>query len=138
MGADNMERHWIGYTLDVGSPSTDDAIVAGAYAYLPRKFVVESAVLVNGATLAAGEADYVILQLKAGSTIVAEINTRAAHENGLVADVAKAMNVVTTADANVLAAGTTLTVVYDETDAGTNVALTSAKVIVHGWWKESA
>ncbi len=134
MGAQSQERNPICIPMVLGSPSADDAIIAGAYAYLHRKFVVTNAVLVNGAGVAASDSDYVILNVKNGSTIVAEIDTRAAHEGALTADVAAAMNI---SNATV-AAGSTLTVQYDETDSGTSVALTSAVVLVYGYWKESA
>jgi len=136
MGAQNQERHWDSMVLDLGSPDADDAIIAGAYAYLPRKFQIESVVLVNGATLAASDTNYAQVSLKNGSDVIAELDTRAAHENGLTADVAQEMNIDD--DYSEVDSGSTLTVAYDETDAGTNVALTSAKLIIHGWWKQSA
>jgi hypothetical protein len=136
MGAQNQERTPFCVSLQLGSPSADDAIIAGAYFYAHRKCVVTDVVIVNGATLAASDTNYTQVSLKNGSDVVAEIDTRAAHENGLVADVAKALNLVA-AKAEV-AAGSTLTVAYDETDAGTNVALTNAVLLLYGWWKESA
>lgn len=141
MSAQMNERNTFVFPIQVGSPSADDAIVAGAYFYAHRKAIITSAVLINGATLAAGDADYVKLNLKNLTVDIAEIDTRAAHENGLVADVGKAMNLVA-ADSITggvqVAAGSTLTVVYDETDSGTAVALTNAVIVIAGYWKESA
>jgi len=136
MGAHSLERNPIVIPLQLGSPSADDAIIAGAYAYFHRKFVVTNAVLVNGAAISASDTDYTIVNLKNGSNVVAEIDTREAHENGLTADVGKAMNVSSTY--STIAAGSTLTVQYDETDSGTSVALTNAVLLVFGYWKESA
>lgn len=111
--------------INLGSPSAD-ALLPGAYAYKSMKLV--SVALVNGATLAASNTDYLKLELKKGSTIVAELDTRAAHENGLTANVAKALNIVS--DEALLAALSSLTVNYDETDAATNVALTNAQLVL--------
>lgn len=115
------------YTLVVplGSPSADALLPA---TYVPRKSQLLGAWLVNGAALAASETDYCKVELKNGTTVVAEIDTRAAHENGLAQNVAKALNVVSGQE--VLASGATLTVLYDETDSGTSVALTNAVLVL--------
>jgi hypothetical protein len=141
MGAQKNENNPFVFPLQLGSPSADDAIIAGAYFYAHRKAIITGAVVVNGATLAASDTNYVKLALKNASVEVAEIDTRAAHEDGLVADVAKEMNLTDADDITEgveVAAGSTLTVAYDETDAGTNVALTSAVLIISGYWKETA
>ena len=136
MSAQNQERNPICIPIQLGSPDADDAIIAGAYAYMHRRFIVTKAVLVNGATLAASDTDYAQISVKNGANVVAELDTRAAHENGLVADTGKEMNVSDTY--NDVDEGSTLTVAYDETDAGTNVALTNAVILLFGWWKQSA
>jgi len=136
MGAQSPERNPICIPMILGSPSADDAIIAGAYAYFPRKFIVDKVVLVNGAGIAASDTDYVKLNLKNGSNIVAEIDTRAAHEGAVTADVGIELNVSSTY--KTIAASSTLTVQYDETDSGTSVALTSGVLLVFGYWKETA
>jgi hypothetical protein len=64
--------------------------------------------------------------------VVAELDSRAAHENALVVDVAKAMNISSTYEE--VAAGSTLTVNYQET--GT-VAMTNAMIQISGYWVET-
>lgn len=141
MSAQLNARNPFVFALHLGSPSADDAIISGAYFYAHRKCVITSAALVNGATVAASDTNYASISLKNVATVIAELDTRAAHENSLVADVAKAMNLVSansiTAGVEV-AAGSTLTVAYDETDSGTAIALTDACLVIAGYWQESA
>jgi len=122
--------------IPLGSPSADAATIAGAYFHALRKCKITKAALVNGATLAASDTDFTIVNLKNGTDIVAEIDTRAAHEDGLTEHVGKAMNIDSTK--NEVAAGSTLTVQYNETDSGTAVALTSAVLALQGYWIETA
>lgn len=93
--------------------------------YLPKKSKLVSAHLMNGALIAASDSNYCGVSLKKGSTVLAELDTRAAHENGLAANVAKALNVV---DAeSELDEGSSLTAEYTET--GT-IALTDAVLVI--------
>ena len=131
MGAMNPETLLWSMVLDLGSVAADDAIVAGAYAYFPRKAKLTNALIVDGAGIAASDSNHVQIDLLNGANQVAEIDTRAAHENGLTVDVAKAMNIV--AAAATIAAASTLTVKYEET--GT-VTMTSAKMLLFGYWLE--
>lgn len=133
MSAYNPEMSPIVINMSLGSPAADDAIVAGAYSYLHRKFIVDEVILVNAAVVAASDTNYVQLELLNGSDVVAELDTRAAHEGALAADVGKSLNV--SATLGILAAASTLTVKYEE--EGT-VQLTNAELIVIGHWKQSA
>lgn len=133
MSGQNPERNPVVINIPLGSPAADDAIVAGAYTYLHRKFIVDEVALVDGAGVAASDVNYVQVELKNGSDVIAEIDSRAAHEGALVADVASLLNVV--AALNAIAAGSTLTVNYQE--EGT-VQLTNAMLVVIGHWKETA
>lgn len=92
--------------------------------YFPKRSKILSAKILNGATIAASDTDFTDLRLKSGSTDVAELDTRAAHENGITANTAKAMNLV--AAQQIVEKDTVLTAVYNETDGGANVALTDA------------
>jgi hypothetical protein len=115
------------YCIDLGSPSADAVKMAGAMG--GKSWKVLSVSLVNNAAIAADNSNYVILELKKGSTIVAELDSRAAHENGLADETLEPLNLVT---AQVeMAAGSVLSVNYNETDAGTNVALTDAVLCIH-------
>jgi hypothetical protein len=118
--------------MQLGSPSADDSVVAGAYFYAHRKCIITSVVAIDGAGISADNSNYIQLELKNGSDVVAEMDSRAAHEGALVVDVAKAMNV--DADLAEVAAGSTLTVNYQET--GT-VAMTSAMLQISGYWVET-
>lgn len=112
--------------VPLGDLAADASVPA---CYVPFKAKVLSCALVNGAVLAASDTNYAQVSLKDSADLVlAEIDTRAAHENGLAAFVGKAMNVVEAAQ--ILEAGTSLKAVYDETDAGTNVALTDAVMVI--------
>jgi hypothetical protein len=117
--------------LPLGSLSADKTIPAGV---VPRGGKLISAHIQNGAAIAASDTNYAVIQVKDGSTVKCELDTRAAKENGLVQNVGKAMRVL---DED-LVSGSSLTVVYDETDAGTNVALTDAVLTLCYWQKESA
>ena len=108
--------------VDLGSLSADGVVKMGAI--VGKSAVVQSVQLWNGAAIAASDTNYVQLELKKGSTVVAELDSRAAHENGVAQDVLEALNVVSAA--KTIASGELITVNYNETDAGTNVALTAA------------
>ena len=118
MSAQQNQRQTQIVLIPLGS-LTADGEVPGCY--LPRKSKVVSAHLLNNAAIAASDSDFVQVSLKNGSTVIAEMDSRAAHENGIADKVAKALNVVE-ADSEV-AAGSSLKVDYQET--GT-VALTLA------------
>lgn len=106
--------------IPLGSPSADATVVVGSF---PKRTKIVSAKIMNGAAIAASDTNYAQVSLKVGSTVVAEIDTRAAHENGLADKVSKSVNI---SGDGTLASGSDVTVLYDETDAGSNVALTGA------------
>lgn len=115
----------------IGSPSTDNASMP--VAYFPKKFRVLSVALINGAAIAASDTDFVQISLEYGSAVViAELDSRAAHENGIAADVAEAMNIVEAQKD--IAAGTSVFLNYNETDSGTAVALTGAQLCITGFY----
>lgn len=124
MSALNKENLPLLLRIPLGSLSAD-ALLPGFV--LNKRYELKSAKIMNGAAIAASDTDYVIVELKKGSTVVAEIDTRAAHENGLAQNVSKALNIVSGQE--VLEAGD-YTVNYNETDAGTNVALTNALLML--------
>lgn len=108
--------------IDLGSIAADGTIPA---LYLPKKSKILGAWIIDQAGIAASDSNYVDLRLQNGSTVVAELDSRAAHENGLTALEAKAMNLVAAQAEQ--AAGSSLKVVYDET--GT-VQMTSAIMVL--------
>lgn len=124
--------------VSLGSLTADGVIHA---VQVPQKFVVTAFKVVNAANIAASNTDFALLQLKAGSTVLAQYDTRAAGQGALTANVAKS-GALTGAVATpgfslpavVVAKGTDLTVVYDETDSGTAIALTLGKAYIEGYW----
>jgi hypothetical protein len=114
--------------VHLGSPSADKSIPAFS---LAQRMVLSEILLVNGADVAASDTDYIKASLvryvdgSTGDVEVAELDTRAAHENGLTGLVGKAMNFTAEVDANILEEGDYY-FKYDETDTGTAVALTDA------------
>jgi hypothetical protein len=119
----NNENNPTLVAIHLGSLTTDGTLVPGVH--LPKKSKIKSVKLMNGANISASDSNYAQVALKNGSTVVAAIDTRAAHENGLTANVAKALNIVSGQETQ--AAASDLSVLYNET--GT-MALTDAKLIV--------
>ena len=80
--------------IAVGSPAADAKTLAG----LPSgsKMVIHSVHMINQATIAADDADFAQIALNKGAigseVEVAELDTRAAHEDGLVANIPELMN----------------------------------------------
>lgn len=107
--------------VPLGSPSADAVVLSGA---LYKQVVVDAVYLLNAASVSASDTDYLKLELKKGATVVAELDTRAAHENGLTLNTVEPLNIVSAQ--STIAAQAVLSVNYDETDTGTNVALTGA------------
>lgn len=120
--AKNNENNPQSVVVPLGSITADGSLPA---LYLPKKSKILSAHVIDTAGIAASDTDFVDIRLQNGSTVIAELDSRAAHENGLTALVAKALNVVE-AD-SVVAAGSSLKVVYNET--GT-VAMTTAVMVI--------
>lgn len=121
--------------IPVGAPSADATVLAGLSQ--GKKMVVISAHLINAAAIAASDTDFVQLSLMKGAigseTVVAEIDSRAAHENGIAQNIPELMNLVEAEKE--IDAGDLISIDYDETDAGTNVALTGAVVAVNYYVK---
>ncbi len=121
-------------TIAAGSLTTDGTVIPAFY--LPRKFVLLSAKLLNGANIAASDSNFCTLTLKVGTTAFASLDTRAANQGavtlnvGLAFAVAAAYDNGSHADEPVEAGNVTLT--YAET--GT-VALTNSVVQLYGYWK---
>lgn len=111
--------------VPLNSPSADAVVLAGVS---KKGFVVTGVSLLNAASIAASDTDYVKVEFKKGSTIVAELDSRAAHENGIAANTKEPLNLVS-AQVSV-AADAILSVNYDETDSGTAVALTGAVLCI--------
>jgi len=114
--------------VPLGSPSADDTILAGL---IGKQIQITGVSMLNEASIAASNTDFVQIELRKGATVVAELDSRAAHENGLAASTKEPLNLVS-AQATV-AADSVLSVVYNETDTGTVVALTGAVLCLDYW-----
>lgn len=129
MSASNENNNHI-LSVPLGSLAVDGRVFAGLNKL--KKIKILDVQIVNGATIAADDADFAQISLEkgpvAGTTVVAELDTRAAHENGLVANIPKALNLV--AAQTTIAKDLLLSVLYNETDTGTNVALTNAVLMI--------
>lgn len=121
--AKSNENSPLSVAIHLGSLTTDATLIPALY--LPKKSRLVSAHLMNGAVVAASDSAYVQVALKNGSTVLAELDSRAAHENALAANVAKALNMVAAEQDQ--AAGASLSVLYNETGS---VGLTDAKLIL--------
>lgn len=119
MSASNENNPHI-VVIDLASLTADTTVPA---MNLVKKSVIKSVKFMNGAGIAASDTDYALVNLKAGSTDVATLDTRAAGNGAVTANVAKAMTLVSGQETQ--AAGTDLKIVYDE--SGT-MALTNAKL----------
>lgn len=112
--------------IPLGSSTADAVTLAGVS---NKAITVKGVNLLNAAAIAASDTDYVKVELKKGSTIVAELDSRAAHENGIAQNAKEPLNLVSSSVSEV-AASSVLSVNYDETDSGTNVALTGAVLCI--------
>lgn len=96
--------------------------------YLPKKSKIVSVVVVDGTGIAASDTNYAQVALSRGSNVIAELDTRAAHEGALVANTPKAANIV--AAQQIVPKGSYLKATF--TKAGT-AAIGKGKVIVE-WY----
>lgn len=110
------------HCIPLGSSTADAVTLAGVS---NKAITVKGVNLLNAGSVAASDTDYLKIELKKGSTIVAELDSRAAHENGIAANTKEPLNLVSSSVSEV-AASSVLSVNYDETDSGTAVALTGA------------
>lgn len=121
MGAMNNENSPQSVIIPLGSPSADKTVPG---LQLLKKSKIVSVSLLNNANVAASDTDYFLLKLLKGSTLVAQLDTRAAGQGAVTALVSKALAIQSGQD--VQDALSDLKVTYDETDSGTAVALTDA------------
>ena len=112
----NNENVPVTIMVHLGSLSADKVAPA---IHLPKKSVITSVKLLNGAVMAASNDEYVQLSLKNGDTVVAEFDSRAAHEDGIAANTAEDFNLV--AAQLEVAAGTTLKLSHDENEGQSEI-----------------
>lgn len=97
--------------------------------YLPKKFVLLGAKILDKLGVAASETDYLVLTLKNGSTELAAIDT---SETAIAALAATDLEL--TSEAQELAAGSTISLSYAETVDMGDPLLTKAQVQLYGYW----
>ena len=110
----------------LGSMTTDATVVP--VMHMPKKSYIKSVKLLNGAGISADNSNYATLTLKKGSTTVATLDTRAANEGAVTANVAKAFSIVSGQETQDALSDLTLT--YNET--GT-MALTNAQLVIESY-----
>lgn len=112
--------------ISIGTQGTDNTQLG--VMHFPKKSIIKSIKLMDNLGVAASDSNYVEVSVKnqSGDAVIAELDSRAAHENGLAAKVAKALNLADSAGVEV-AAGTNLYFDYQET--GT-VTLTAAQLFI--------
>ena len=116
---------------NLGSAATDFVQLTGINP--TKRIEIISVHLINAGAIAASDTDFVQLSVEkgpiGGTTVVAELDSRAAHENGIADDTPEPLNLV--AAEVIVAKNLLISVNYNETDAGTNVALTNAMVVIN-------
>lgn len=100
--------------INVGTYSTAGSV---PLMVLPKKSRIKSIYLLDQAGIAADNTNYVTLQVKLGSTVIASLDTRAANQGAVTALVAKAFAIV--AGQEEQAAGSSLALLYAEGGSGT-------------------
>ncbi len=110
MSAQMNERQPVTVLVPLASITADASLPA---MYCPRKIKLVSVKLVDQAGITANASNYVNVQLKNGSTKLAEYDSQAGNQGTLAANVFKDVPIVSGAET--VAAGASLTVVYDET-----------------------
>ena len=104
---------------------TTDATVVPLMKLLKKSRLLAAYYMQTGA-IAASDSNYFQLSVKNGSTVVAELDSRAAHENGIATLAGKALNVVDAVKDQ--AAGSDLTLLYNET--GTVALAADSKIVL--------
>jgi hypothetical protein len=104
--------------------------------YLPKKFHLLGASLLNNAAIAASDTDYATLTLKSGSTAIASLDTRAANQGAVTQNVAKDFALAAayddSGDAAEAVPASTIKLTYAE---GGTMTLTGAVVQLYGYFK---
>jgi hypothetical protein len=108
--------------VPMGSITADGSLPA---LYLPKKSFIKSVTIIDVTGIAASDTNYIQVSLQNGSDVIAEMDSRAAHEGALTALVGLSLNMVAAEQEQ--AAGSSLKVVYNE--EGT-VAMTNAILVV--------
>ena len=116
MTAQNNERNPLLIPFQVGTQNADVTLPC---IRIPRKFKITAIRLLNGVTLAAHASNYVVVQVKRGTTVVAEWSTKDDGDGGFTANVARAMRLLESLQSG----GAQLTVLVDVTGTVTTTNL---------------
>jgi len=122
MSAQSQDRNTQDLVIHVGTQAASVVLPASI---LSRKVLIKQVSLLNGAAVAASDTNYVQVSLKNGSTVIAELDSRAAHEDGLASLTKEALNLVAAQLTQVKNSVLSVDIVA----AGT-VTLTNAKLII--------
>ncbi len=91
--------------------------------HLPKKSYIKSIKLMNGADIGADNSNYITLTIKKGSTSVATLDSRAANQGAVTANVAKAFGIVSGQETQDALSDLTLTYAETGTEALLNAQL---------------
>lgn len=119
--------------LVVAHVGTQAADVTIPVVHLPRRCIIKSVKLLDGVGVAASNTDYLVIQLKKGSTVIASLDTRSSGQGAITANVAKAMSIVSGQEDQVKLSDLVLAI-----DANGTVTLTNAKLVLQLDQKGSA
>lgn len=122
--AHSNENSPLSVAVHLGSLTTDGSLLPALQ--LLKKSRILGVKLLNGASIAADNTNYFSLALKKGSTVIASMDSRAANQGAVTANVSKDLPIVSGQEEQV--AGSDLSVLYNE--AGT-MALQDAKLVIH-------
>lgn len=119
----NNENNPCVTVVPLGTVATDNTQLPAMH--FPKKSKLKSVKIIDGLGVAASDSNYIQVSLlnAVGDAVVAELDSRAAHEGALTARVAKALNIAE----DDMAEGTSLYFDYQET--GT-VTLTNAILVI--------
>jgi len=125
MSSQQGEKNPQNVVVELGSPSAD-AVITAMKAH--RKMKLLAAYLINNAAVTQSDTDYVVINVKDKSgNVMATVSTKlTGGDAAIVKDVPLALTVNSTY--STIENDDYVQVQYDETDAGSNVALTSARV----------
>lgn len=122
--ANSNENEPLSQGISIGSVTSDGSILPATY--ITRKSKILGAYLINGADVAADDANYATITIRSGSQVIATLDTRSAHQGALSANHGASFSVDPAQ--SVRAGGETLTIQYNE--IGT-VGLTNAVIVLN-------
>jgi len=130
MSAQSSDRNTQLVVAHVGTQAADVTIPV---VHLPRKSILKSVKLLDGVGVAADNTNYLLISLQKGATVIATLDTRAAGQGAISANVAKSMVIVSGQEEQLKLSDLKLVI-----DCNGTVTLTNAKLVLQLDQKGSA